>query len=74
MKYLFLLYKKTYNKNIYCHYTSSCITETNISLYVFLYNKNIYCHYTSSCITETNILLYVFLYNKIFNVIIHLLV
>ena len=50
--------------NIYCHYTSSCITETNISLYmiytlmyneifllyIFSYNKNIYCHYILSCI------------------------
>ena len=55
-----------YNDNKYFHYTSSCITETNISLYVFLYNENIllyvclynrnkYFYYTSSCITEINI-------------------
>ena len=46
-----------YNKNIYCHYTSSCITETNISLCVFLYNKNNYCHYTSSCIIKISIVI-----------------
>ena len=51
------LYFILYNKNIYCHYTSSCIIETNILLYVFLYNEIFY--YTSSCIIETNILLYV---------------
>ena len=27
-----LLYKKMYNKNIYCHYTRRCIIETNISV------------------------------------------
>ena len=31
-----------YNKNIYCRYTSSCIIETNILLYIVLYNDNKY--------------------------------
>ena len=33
----FSLYIFLYNKNIYCHYTSSCITETNILLYIVSY-------------------------------------
>ena len=30
IKYLFLLYKKTYNDNIYCHYTRRRIMTINI--------------------------------------------
>ena len=30
VKYLFLLYKKMYNKNIYCHYIRRCIMTINI--------------------------------------------
>ena len=40
------LYIFLYNKNICCHYTSSCIRKK----YTFMYDKNIYCHYMSSYI------------------------
>ena len=39
MKYLFLLYKKTYNKNIYCHYTRRRIMKYLLSLYKKTYNE-----------------------------------
>ena len=52
-----------YNKNICCHYMSSCIIETNIffiheSVYRVIqtmYNKNICCHYIRRHIMTTNI-------------------
>ena len=42
-------------KNKYFCYTSSCVIETNILLYIFLYNDNKYFCYTSPRIIETNI-------------------
>ena len=60
------LYKKMYNKNIYCHYTRRCIMKCLFLLYEKMYNKNIYCHYIRRRIIETNILLYKKMYNKMF--------
>ena len=39
MKYLFLLYKKTYNDNKYFYYTRIRIMTINISLYKKMYNE-----------------------------------
>ena len=38
-KYLFLLYKKMYNKNIYCHYTRRRIIKYLFLLYKMTYNE-----------------------------------
>ena len=55
MKYLFLLYKKTYNDNKYFHYTRRRIIKYLFLLYKKTYNDNKYFHYTRRCIMTTNI-------------------
>ena len=42
IKYLFVLYKKTYNKNIYYHYTRRRIMKYLFLLYKTMYNDNKY--------------------------------
>ena len=53
LKYLFVLYKKTYNKIFVCLcYTRRCIIKYLFVLYKTMYNGNIYCHYTRRCIIK----------------------
>ena len=54
-KYLFLLYKTMYNKNICFCYTRRCIIKYLFLLYKKTYNDNKYFYYTRKRIMTINI-------------------
>ena len=66
MKYLFLLYKKTYNDNKYFYYTRRRIMTINI----FIIQDNVFLLYVKVYFllyTRTNILLYIKMYIMLYD-------